>query len=249
MSPIQKTLCCFCGQAERLDVLELYDDGSILLDTCCEAMHEWAMESLPQLGRRELCDWFEASTGFRARQLIADSECPSWVVDPGLGFCHIDWPTAREFVNQHHRENSAPPGWKFGIGLRSGSELVAVMIAGRPLSRAYDHRKIVEITRVCVKDLFPRALGWNACSMLYGYACREARRRGFRCALTYTRLNEPGTSLIAAGFVCAGITKGGSWNRNRRPRPNAPAATRKCRWWRALGAGAAQLPHQTVLFR
>jgi hypothetical protein len=67
-----------------------------------------------------------------------------------------------------------------------------------------------------VKDLHPRALGWNACSMLYGYACQEGRRRGFQRIITYTRPGEPGTSLLAAGFVRAGMTKGGPWQLSSR---------------------------------
>ena len=65
--------------------------------------------------------------------------------------------------------------------------------------------------------------------MLYGYACNEEKQRGYQRVITYTRADEAGTSLRAAGFVRDGrMTKGGSWHHKNRPRPNArqsPAAS------------------------
>ena len=200
-----------------VDVLEFFaEDRSFLLDTCCESMHEHAVSVIPTLGRRELNARFAASTGERIRQIITSDECPTWTVDPGLKVCDVEWSVAREFVRTHHRHNAPPPGWKFGAGLTSGSELVAVMMAGRPVAPNIDHRTVIEVTRVCVKDPHPRALGWNACSMLYGYACQEGRRRGFQRIITYTRPGEPGTSLLIAGFVRGGMTRGGSWQLSSR---------------------------------
>jgi hypothetical protein len=249
MSNTENNSCIFCGEIALLEVLEYFpEERSLLLDTCCEAMQEQALEILPTLNRRELNAWFQSSTGIMPRQLILDSESPSWIVDSGLEYVEVQWAEAWDFVNEHHRQNDAPAGWKFGIGLRSGSELVAVMKAGRPVSKAYDHTKVVEITRVCVKNLFPHALGWNACSMLYGYACREAAKRGYKRALTYTRLDEPGASLKASGFVQSGIAKGGSWDSKSRRRANAPLPSKKRRWWRDLGS-AVQLPEQLELLQ
>lgn len=248
MITTDEDLCFFCGEPAFVDVLEFYaEDRSFLLDTCCEAMHEQAIRVLPMMERRELNAWFLASTGCQIRQIITGDECPSWTVDPGLALCDVEWAEAREFVRTHHRHNAPPPGWKFGAGLTSGSELVAVMMAGRPVAPNIDHRTVIEITRVCVKDLQPHGLGWNACSMLYGFACQEARRRGYLRAITYTRPDEPGTSLIAAGFVRNGMTKGGTWHRKNRPRPNAPLPCPKQRWRRDLGSAANRLPIQLEL--
>jgi hypothetical protein len=223
MNTTDEDLCLFCGEPAVVDVLEYFvEDHSFLLDTCCESMHEYAISVMPRLGRRELNAWFAASTGERIRQIFTGDECPTWTVDPGLALCDVEWSVARDFVRAHHRHNASPPGWKFGKGLTSGKELVAVMMAGRPVAPNIDQRTVIEITRVCVKDLDPHGLGWNACSMLYGYACQEAKRRGFHRAITYTRPEETGTSLFAAGFVRDGMTKGGSWHRKNRPRPNAP---------------------------
>jgi hypothetical protein len=250
MNTTDEDLCLFCGEPAVVDVLEYFaEDRSFLLDACCESLHEYAISIMPTLGRRELNAWLAASTGGRIRQIITTDECPTWALDPGLKICDVEWSVAREFVRAHHRHNAPPPGWKFGAGLTSGNELVAVMMAGRPVAPNIDHRTVIEVTRVCVKDLQPRALGWNACSMLYGYACQEARRLGFQRVITYTRPDEPGTSLLAAGFVRDGMTKGGSWHHKNRPRPNAPKPCRKQRWRRDLDPSATQLPVQLELLK
>lgn len=154
MTTRDQDLCFFCGESAFVDVLEYWaEDRSFQLDTCCEAMHDHAVRVLPLMERRELNAWFLASTGCQIRQIITSDECPSWTVDPGLTLCDVEWAVAREFVRTHHRHNAPPPGWKFGAGLTSGSELVAVMMAGRPVAPNIDHRTVIEITRVCVKDL------------------------------------------------------------------------------------------------
>jgi hypothetical protein len=76
-----------------------------------------------------------------------------------------------------------------------GGELVGVGIAGRPTSKEYDDRTTLEITRVCSDGTR------NACSMLYGALARAAKALGYECVITYTREDEPGASLRAAGFV------------------------------------------------
>ena len=236
--------CLFCGEPALVEVLEYWaEDRSFLLDTCCESMHAFAIEALPTLDRRQRNEWFALSTGERIRQIITSShECPTWTVDQGLSLCDVEWAGAKEFVRAHHRHNSPPAGWKYGAGLTSGAELVAVMMAGRPCARNIDPRKVIKVTRICVKDLIPRELGWNACSMLYGRARKEARRRDYEHVITYTRLDEPGTSPLAAGFTRDGLTKGGSWHRKSRPRPNAPEPCIKQRWRRELGAASTRLP-------
>ena len=112
---------------------------------------------------------------------------------------------ARRFVAEHHRHNEPPVGHKFSIGLEHGGSLVAVVIAGRPVGRGSDDGRTVELLRVTT--LGDR----NACSRLYGAACRAAAAMGYRRAITYTLEDEPGTSLRASGFTEDGQTKGGEW--------------------------------------
>jgi hypothetical protein len=112
---------------------------------------------------------------------------------------------ARRFVADHHRHNEPPIGHKFSIGLRQSAELVGVVIAGRPVGRGSDDGLTVELLRVTT-------LGeGNACSRLYGAACRAAAAMGYRRAITYTLADEPGTSLRASGFTATTVTKGGEW--------------------------------------
>ncbi|RZU28924.1 XF1762 family protein [Edaphobacter modestus] len=240
--------CNFCGELVRVEVLDYFaEDRSFTLDTCCGELHEFAVTHLPNLSRKEFATWFESSCGVGVRQIITQ-ETPTWCVDTGLSFCPVTWQEAKAFVSQHHRNNAAPQGWKFGHGLRSCGELVAVVTAGRPVAPNIDHRKVIEVTRLCVKDLFPRKLGWNACTMLYGWVFREAERKGYQKVVTYTHLHESGVSLRAAGFFEDGLTAGGSWHRANRPRPNAPEPSKKRRWIRDLIKSDAAPPRQLALF-
>lgn len=112
--------------------------------------------------------------------------------------------TPQRFVAEHHRHNEPPVGHKFSIGLENGT-LRAVVIAGRPVGRGNDDGRTIELLRVTT-------LGdKNACSRLYGAACRAAAAMGYHRAVTYTLEDEDGASLRAAGFIYEGATKGGEW--------------------------------------
>lgn len=102
---------------------------------------------------------------------------------------------ARAFVAEHHRHNSPPRGWKFGIGLRNDARLVGVATAGRPVARHFDDGMTLEVNRTCT-DGTP-----NANSMLYGAVWRAAKAMGYRRCLTYIQGDETGASLRAAGWV------------------------------------------------
>lgn len=110
------------------------------------------------------------------------------------------------FVGVHHRHNAPPRGHKFSVGLYAGDDLVGVAIAGRPVARALDDGRTLEVTRTCTNG-HP-----NANSMLYGAVRRCAWAMGYRRVVTYTQEGESGTSLRAAGFVCAAdLEARGSW--------------------------------------
>jgi hypothetical protein len=112
---------------------------------------------------------------------------------------------ARRFVAEHHRHNEPPVGHKFSIGLSNGA-LRGVVIAGRPVGRGNDDGRTIELLRVTTLSD-----GDNACTRLYGAACRAAKAMGYRRAVTYTLEEESGVSLRAAGFRLDGTTKGGDW--------------------------------------
>ncbi len=135
----------------------------------------------------------------------------------------ITFKQASNFVNKYHRHHVAPQGYKFGVAVTDGDIIVGVAIAGRPVSRIRDDQKTIEVRRLCVKHGYK-----NVCSILYSKVNRIAKEMGYEKVITYTLEQEIGTSLIATGFECIGINKGGSWSSKRRPRKDkAPTEPKK----------------------
>lgn len=125
----------------------------------------------------------------------------------------IDLKGARAFVGEHHRHNKPPIGHKFSIACYDGERLCGVVMVGRPISRRLDDGLTVEINRNCTDGTY------NACSILYGAACRAAKALGYKRIITYTLQSEPGTSLKASGWKIDELqTGGGSWSVPSRPR-------------------------------
>lgn len=58
---------------------------------------------------------------------------------------------ARAYVYRVHRHHRAPQGGLFAIGAASGSEMVGVVIVGRPVSRMLDDDWTVEVTRLATE--------------------------------------------------------------------------------------------------
>lgn len=145
---------------------------------------------------------------------------------------------ARRYVAEHHRHNEPPIGHRFSIGLQRDGELVGVVIAGHPVARKADDGLTVELVRLTTTG------DRNACSRLYGAACRAAAAMGYRRAITYTLASEPGSSLRASGFTEDGTTEGhDGWKHTAGPRsgdrptlfdpPKMPTGP-KVRWVRVL---------------
>lgn len=131
---------------------------------------------------------------------------------------------ARKFVSLHHRHHKAPQGGLFAIGVNSESEVVGVIIVGRPVARVLDNGYTAEVTRCCTTG------EKNAPSMLYAAAWRAARAMGYQRLITYTLESEPGTSLFAAGWKYVGRAGGGTWNRKGRPRVDTHPIEQKKLW-------------------
>lgn len=112
------------------------------------------------------------------------------------------------FVQQHHRHNKPPRGWKFGVGvINDTGELVGVGMAGRPVARALDDGSTLEVNRTCVAGTVK-----NANSMLYGALWRAAKALGYQRLITYTQGSESGSSLKAVGWTRAkDLAARGSW--------------------------------------
>jgi hypothetical protein len=226
-------LCPYCGDWASVDVSEIYfDTRELVLDACCEENRQGWIESIRQFSRRERARWMLDQTGLVVNDILVTDETLQWTLDYGLELQPVSFSVAKEFIRAHHRHCEPPTGWKYGASLYNGDELVGVVTAGRPVSRVLAAKQCIEINRVCVKDLYPHALVKNACSMLYGYACREAFERGYTRVVTYTRRHESGSSLRAAGFVPVANSRGGSWSRRGRIRPGRASTGPKIRWER-----------------
>lgn len=137
--------------------------------------------------------------------------------------------TAIGFVADVHRRLPQVQGAMWGVSVldQESGVVVGVALVGHP-SRAQTSpsEEHLRVLRVAVREGTP-----NACSMLYGACWRTARAMGCIRMDTHTHLDEPGTSLIAAGWICGGLTRGGEHSREGRPRKNAIDPNPKRRWW------------------
>jgi len=131
---------------------------------------------------------------------------------------------ADAFIEQHHRHHVPTVGWKFGIAVNDGENVVGVIVVGRPVARRIDDGYTAEVTRCCTDGTK------NAASKLYAAAWRVARAMGYHRMITYTLNTEPGTSLRAAGWRVTHSTSGGTWSRTSRPRVDKHPLQSKFCW-------------------
>ena len=135
---------------------------------------------------------------------------------------------ANAFVAAHHRHHRPVTGHKFSLGCEQDGRLVGVAIVGRPVSRYLDNGTTLEVNRLCTTG------EKNACSFLYGAAARAAKAPGYQKLITYTLDTQPGTSLRAAGWTCAGLAGGKRWSGKRRPAADLYPAQMKLRYEKEL---------------
>ena len=131
---------------------------------------------------------------------------------------------AKAAIAKMHRHLSPPRGDVIRVGLEVDGELVGVAVAGRPTARMLQDGRTLEVLRVAT-DMTP-----NACSRLYGSLRRAAKALGWGRLVTYTRDDEPGSSLQASGWTFDGYSAGGEWSRPSRERRAAEQPIRKKRW-------------------
>lgn len=136
----------------------------------------------------------------------------------------ITYPEACAFIREHHSHHLPPQGWKFGIGVSDGTKVAGIVTVGRPVARRLDDGWTLEVTRNCT-DRTP-----HVASMLYGAAWRAAKAMGYRRLITYTLVDEMGTSLVAAGWKSLYQTDGGSWSRATRARVDTHPLGQKTLW-------------------
>ena len=226
-------ICFSCGEPARFEIAELcLETREAFLDACCGDNLDGWLDAIRSSSAKQRAEWMLLQAGVAVRDIIVHKGSLGWTLDYGLRLGEISFAEAREFIRIHHRHCDPPVGWKFGAAIFNGPELVGVMTVGRPVAAALARQGCIEINRVCVQDRRPSDLVRNACSMLYGYACREAFRRGYQRVITYTLETEKGTSLRAAGFRPVAKSRGGSWHRESRPRSDKTSTVPKVRWER-----------------
>lgn len=132
---------------------------------------------------------------------------------------------ANTLVKHWHRHHVPLAQSKFCIGIVKGNDLVGAAIVGRPVARLLDDGVTLEVNR-CVTDGTH-----NACSALYGAVARAAKALGFLRVFTYTRVDEPGCSLRAAGWRLDDPSiRARSWNMPSRPRVDKTEIVGRQRW-------------------
>lgn len=131
---------------------------------------------------------------------------------------------ANEFVADHHRHSVPTVGHRFSLAAAHGDKVVGVAIVGRPVARGLDDGWTLEALRVCTDGTR------NACSFLYAAAWRATRALGYRKLITYTRRDESGASLRAAGWKVVGEVTARSWHTPRRPRVDRDERVPRLRW-------------------
>lgn len=240
--------CVHCGEPGKLELFEIWSGHEFQIATCCHGLWEevvaemaadpvWASSLLRRLGA-------EVLTGQRLRR-VADAQAGGLLLDWQLQIRPVRFAAARAFIVRHHAHCPPPVAWRFGASCWNGPSLLGVVTVGNPVARAFNHRGIVEVNRLCVRRDVAPALRWNAASMLYGHAARTAERVGFARIITYTREDEDGTSLRAAG-CCHEGPAGGGWHSAARPRGNRNTFVCKVRWSRTLHPRMAPKPPRGI---
>jgi hypothetical protein len=229
--------CLFCGEPEQVDIHEVWEH-ELMFETCCTGLHEqlvremsedpeWARHLLRTLGIEALCG--------RALRRVADTGDGAMLLDWQLQIGHgLGHAQTQAFIVRHHGHCGPPHIWRFDASIYNGPTLLGVAVVGNPAAPILMGRGILEVNRLCLRRDLPDALRWNAASMLYGWCAREAKRRGWRKIITYTRCDEPGTTLRAAGWTPEARVRGRGWHSARRALSNANAWIDKVRWGREL---------------
>jgi hypothetical protein len=131
---------------------------------------------------------------------------------------------ANEYIVEHHRHHGRVSGHRFIVGAELGGHLRGVAVAARPRARLIDQYRHVEVSRLCTTG-YP-----NVCSFLYSRCSRIARELGFDSIFTAILDSETGASLIAAGWLFAYETRGGTQDRPGRRRVDKSPVTPKQIW-------------------
>lgn len=153
-------------------------------------------------------------------------------MQPRLRILPMTIDEANTLVKHWHRHHRPLARAKFCLGVCDDADgrVCGAAIVGRPVARLLDDGITLEVNR-CVTDGTA-----NACSSLYGAVARAAKALGYVRVFTYTRVDEPGTSLRAAGWTLDDpATRARSWNMPNRARIDRTEIIGRQRWLWASG--------------
>lgn len=152
------------------------------------------------------------------------SDCRKLTIRP------IELRSANAFIATLHRHHKPVQGHRFSLACYDGDRLCGVCTVGRPVARlAGNPLEVLEVTRLCTDGTK------NACSCLYAAAARVGSIMGYKRIQTYILGSEPGTSLVACGWVNEGQAGGGQWKHtDGKPRRTDQPTEKKTRWSRRL---------------
>jgi len=131
---------------------------------------------------------------------------------------------ARKFVGEEHRHNPVIHAARWAVVAYLGQQLVGVVMVGNVVARMLRHPRRAEVVRLAT-DGTP-----NACSYLYGVACRTSRAMGIWSLKTYTLASESGASLRAVHAKNEGQVSAESWDRPSRARSDKHTIAPRIRW-------------------
>lgn len=141
----------------------------------------------------------------------------------------ISFKDAAEYTHKYHRHSKYIHGWKFGVSIvDDNDEIIGVAVAGRPVSRILDDGYTLEILRICTNTDEK-----NVVSKLVSSMVRAGKALGYTKIITYTRIDETGTSLLACGFrSCKDdmVVRKRSWNTPSRKRTDRSEVIERIRW-------------------
>jgi hypothetical protein len=144
-----------------------------------------------------------------------------------LSLCPMTQAEAKAYVKTHHRHSVVPLGMVFALGAATGESLEGVSLVGRPVARGLQDGWTLEVLRLCTPTDGARK---HVCSFLYAASWRATRALGYRRLMTYTRQDEEGTSLKAAGWRVVGEVRARSWDAPSRPRDDRDERVPRFRW-------------------
>ena len=196
-----------------------------MLTACCEGLHEQIVADMQTM----IPNGPETSSGRSASSISADTHCGASAMT-GAAASHARLAATPQAHRDRYRIplhrplsaytlRRASHSGAFHNAVFNGATLIGVAVVGNPVAPALMKRGILEVNRLCVRRDTPASPPLERrLHALYGWCAREAERRGWAKIITYTRADEDGTSLEAAGWKREATVRGRGWHSSRRRR-------------------------------